>query len=117
MSQRRVPEGKKVIPVTAQEEPSGKAVVAEDIVFDKAERAEHIEKERRQVVAEIETLEASFKEATDEDKERIKTQIADYRERLKVLEMHEDGTTPNGDVRNVGEPASRKFPNAGRQKE
>ena len=102
MNQRRVPEGKQAIPATDQGESSEKPVLAEDIVFDKAEQAEQIEKERQQAAGEIERLEALLKEAADEDKERIRTRIAAYQERLKDLESLGNGAAPDGDGPDAG---------------
>lgn len=87
MNQRRLSEDKKVIPVVVQEESSEKAVIAEDIVFDKAEQAEKVEKEKLQLIGEIEELESSLKDASEEDRDHIKKRIVDARERLKVREQ------------------------------
>jgi small conductance mechanosensitive channel len=62
-------------------------VIAEDIVFDKAEQAEKRAKEKKELIGTIEKLESSLKDAPEEDKGRIKKEIAEGRERLKVLEQ------------------------------
>lgn len=87
MNQRRLSEDRKIIPVTVRDEPSEKPVIAEDIVFDKAEQAENVEKEKQELIGKIEELESSLKEASDEDKEHINKRIVEARERLKVLEQ------------------------------
>jgi small conductance mechanosensitive channel len=87
MNQRRLSEDRKIIPYTVRDESSEKPVIAEDIVFDKAEQAENVEKEKLELIGKIEELEPSLKEASDEDKEHIKKRIVEARERLKVLEQ------------------------------
>jgi small conductance mechanosensitive channel len=87
MNQRRLADDKKIIPTATQEESQETAVIAEDIVFDKAEQAEQKEKERKEWIATIEKLESSLKDAPEEGKEQIKKRIAEGRERLKVLEQ------------------------------
>ena len=87
MNQRRLSEDKKVIPLTVQDELSEKPVIAEAIVFDKAEQAEKVEKEKKELIGKIEELESSLKEASEEDKEPIKKRIVEARERLKFLEQ------------------------------
>ncbi|MGE5247903.1 MAG: mechanosensitive ion channel domain-containing protein [Verrucomicrobiota bacterium] len=97
MSQRRVPEGSRVIPPTVRGEVPEEPVVAEHIVFDKAEQAEHDEREKMQVAKEIEKLEALLKEAPEEGKERIKSRITECSERLKALEREGNRSRPDGD--------------------
>ncbi|TSA00122.1 MAG: mechanosensitive ion channel family protein [Deltaproteobacteria bacterium] len=87
MDQRKLGDDKKIIPVVGQEESSEAQVIAEDIVFDKAEQAEQKEKEEKELIDTIEKLESSLKDAPEEEKERIKTRVAEGRERLKVLEQ------------------------------
>ncbi len=87
MNQRKLSEDKKIIPNADQEESSETPVIAEDIVFDKAEQAEQREKGKNELIGTIDRLESSLKDAPEEDKERIKKQIAEDRERLKVSEQ------------------------------
>jgi small conductance mechanosensitive channel len=86
MAQRRIREEHKIIPETVPVVSGPAAVNAEDIAFDKAERAERTEKEKRSLVEEIEALETSLKDAPEEEKSRAKTRIEACRDRLKVLE-------------------------------
>jgi len=108
MNQRRVPEDRKTIPANVQSAPAEKPVVAEEIVFDKAEQAENAEKERQEAAGEIERLEASLKEAAEGDKEGIKTRIAEYRERLKILDSMKDGALPGGGAGGADGPGNPK---------
>jgi small conductance mechanosensitive channel len=87
MNQRIMSEDRKIIPVAVRDELSEKPVIAEDIVFDKAEQAVNVEKEKQELIGKIEELESSLKEASEEDKEHIKKRIGEARERLKVLEQ------------------------------
>lgn len=87
MNQRRLADDKKVIPIAGIEESSETPVIAEDIVFDKAEQAEQKEKEERELTGTIQKLESSLKDAPEEGKGQIKKLIAEGRDRLKVLEQ------------------------------
>ena len=87
MNQRRVSEDTRILPATVRDESSEQPVIAEDIVFDKAEQAEHVEKEKQELTGKIEELESSLKEASDEDREHVKKRIVEVRARLKVLEQ------------------------------
>lgn len=102
MNQRRLPEDRKVIPVSVPGESSEKPVIAEDIVFDKAEEAEKVEKEKRELTGEVEELESSLKEAPEEDKERLRKRIADARARLKSLEESSGESSPDDHARKPG---------------
>ncbi|MDD3814202.1 MAG: mechanosensitive ion channel [Desulfocapsaceae bacterium] len=87
MNQRRVGDAEKIIPTLVQEEISAPPVMAEDIVFDKAEQAGQIENEKQKLMDAIQELETALKEAPEEEKKRIKDEIAEGRERLKILEQ------------------------------
>ncbi|MBU0664453.1 MAG: mechanosensitive ion channel family protein [Proteobacteria bacterium] len=87
MNQRRVDDAGKIIPTLVQEDLSAPPVVAEDIVFDKAEQAEQTENEKQNLMDEMQELETALKEAPEEEKKRIKDAIAKGRERLKLLEQ------------------------------
>lgn len=102
MNQRRLSEDRKIIPYTVRDESSEKPVIAEDIVFDKAEQAENVEKEKLELIGKIEELEPSLKEASDEDKEHIKKRIVEARERLKVLEQPATELDPDDPVSERG---------------
>ncbi|MBE0604307.1 MAG: hypothetical protein IH611_11885, partial [Deltaproteobacteria bacterium] len=84
---RMLPEDRKIVPVTVQEMSSEKPVVVEDIVFDKAEQAEQIYNESRELVGKIEEMELMLKEASGEEEERTRKRIEEARERLEVLEQ------------------------------
>jgi hypothetical protein len=85
MNQRRVGDSEKIIPTMVQEDLSTQPVMAEDIVFDKAEQAEQTEDEKQKFINNIQELETALKEAPEEEKKRIKDEIAEGRERLKLL--------------------------------
>ncbi|MFH2124332.1 MAG: mechanosensitive ion channel domain-containing protein [Pseudomonadota bacterium] len=87
MNQRRVDDAGKIIPTIGQEDVSTQPVMAEDIVFDKAEQAEQTEDEKQKLINDMQELEAALKEAPEEEKQRIKDEIAEDRERLKILEQ------------------------------
>lgn len=89
MNQRKIDDNTKL------EEPES---LAEDIAFDKAEQAEQLEYEKLQLAKEIEKLEASLKQLTDEDEKKVnKEELENMYERLKALnERPEISETENG---------------------
>ena len=56
-------------------------------MFDKAEQAEQIYSENRELLGKIEEMERSLKEASGEEEERIRKRIEEARKRLEVLEQ------------------------------
>ncbi|MBA3007662.1 MAG: mechanosensitive ion channel family protein [Proteobacteria bacterium] len=87
MNQRPVNDAAKIIPTSVQKDLSSRPVIAEDIVFDKAEQAEQSENEKQKLINDMQELETALKEAPEEEKKRIKDEIAEGRERLKLLEQ------------------------------
>lgn len=87
MNQRRINEDKKVIPIITKTTSINTSVGSEDIVFDKAEQAEQIDKEKQDILNEIERLEPSLKEASEEERKEIKKIIDKKNEQLKELEV------------------------------
>jgi len=87
-NQRRLGEGEKAIPsTTVVNTPDEHQTAAEDIAFDKAEKAEELENQRQQLIREVESLEAALKEITDEEHKKAKQEaIEATRKRLKALE-------------------------------
>jgi len=88
MNQRQMSDKAKIIPpTTAKPKVEKPKPSAEDIAFDKAEKAEKLEKEKKQIRQEIEKQEASLKEASDEEeKKSTQERIKQLAERLKALE-------------------------------
>ncbi|WP_319406377.1 mechanosensitive ion channel domain-containing protein [uncultured Desulfosarcina sp.] len=104
MNQRRMGDDKKVIPKFVREASSEVSAAAEQIAFDKADRAELIENEKQQLTKDLQKMESLLKEASGEDKDRIKSKIAEGRERLKDMEQKQDEL--NVDDRNAEPPAA-----------
>ena len=94
VNQRRPSEDSKAIPILPRVSSNKEVKGGEGLVFDKAEQAEQGEKEKRELTELIETLEASLKDAAEDDKDRIKRDIALARERMKALEQSEDESDP-----------------------
>lgn len=89
MNQRRLDNDTKIIPPvsTVIQPPVESEASAEDIAFDKAEQAEKLEHEKLQLKQEIEKLEASVKDATNEETKKAKQEaIKELQQRLKALE-------------------------------
>lgn len=86
MNQRRVGDDQKIIPVSVAVASVKGSINAEEIAFDKAEQAERTENEKKSLVKNIEELEAALKDASEDDKIRIKETIKGYQQRLKALD-------------------------------
>ena len=81
-------------------------------MFDKADQAEQTEHAKKELGQYIETLEASLKEATEEDEVRIKRDIELARERLSALEQAE-AKSGSEDVDGQVQPGARSKPHRG----
>lgn len=86
MNQRPIADARQVIPKEPSRAPAETLAVAEEVVFDKAVSAEHLEKEKEQLAATIKDYEKLLAESADGDKKRVKERIKECRERLKQLE-------------------------------
>jgi small-conductance mechanosensitive channel len=86
MNQRRLPDDSRIIPAKAKKEPSESVPVAENVVFDKAEEAEQVEKVKQQLMDKIQEGKKDLENASEEDKERIEGMIKECREQLKNIE-------------------------------
>ena len=65
---------------------------AEDIAFDKAERAEQLETEKQQLMDEISRLDEAIKQALDDDeKQTMQAALVDIQARLKLLKETPEG--------------------------
>ena len=97
MTQRRIPEEQKIIPPPVTLSASDKTPIAEEIVFDKAERADQLDEEKQALLVAIKQLEAQLKEADGEAEQGIKRAIEGNRQRLKILEksMDEEQAEPD----------------------
>ena len=89
MNQRRLRDGERAIPsttvVTGPDEPQ---TAAEEIAFDKAERAEELENQKQQLIREMQSLEEALRQITDEEQKKAKEEaIEERRKRLKSLEV------------------------------
>jgi predicted nucleic acid-binding Zn-ribbon protein len=83
-------EEKKVIPPAFAEASPETSSAAEEIAFDKADRAEQIENEKQKLNKELQEMESSLKESSGEEKEQLKSKIAQIRERLEATEHKQD---------------------------
>ncbi len=85
MNQRRLPNDLKIIPPNAKQEPTESNSVAEEVVFDKAEKAEQIEKQKQQLQDKIQEYKTYLENASEENKKRIQEIINEDREQLKII--------------------------------
>ncbi len=89
MNQRRLDKEERILPPHARVEKASlsETTAAEDIAFDKAEKAEKLEDEKQRLVKEIAELESAIKTETDQDhKSDYLSVLEQKRERLKALE-------------------------------
>jgi len=86
MTQRRLPEERKIVPTLQAQDAGDAQPVAETVVFDKAEQAERAEKEKQALEGEVHRLESALKDAPDGEKQRIKEALEEGRKRLADLE-------------------------------
>ncbi len=93
MNQRQLPADRKVVPARVAAAPAA-AGEAEAIVFDKAEQAEQLERDKWQLQRGIEELEAMLKGANDEERAGLKVEQEEYRASLASLENAE---APSGE--------------------
>ncbi len=93
MNQRRIPEDLKIIPVITETNPSEIVAVAEEVVFDKAERAEEVEKEKQLLVDRIQECQSKLEEASGTNKQQLQEIIKECREQLTNMENPEDGSS------------------------
>lgn len=86
MNQRLLQDHLKIIPASMKQKPPEQTSVAEEVVFDKAEQAAQIEKEKQQLIEVIQQYEKDLEEASSADKKRIKEIIKESREQLKLFD-------------------------------
>jgi len=88
MNQRRLSETHSTIPAVPGRAPAEKQTAAEDIVFDKAEEASRIEKDKQQTMNAIKQVKSDMEEEQDEDKRtELQEELSRLNERLKELEQ------------------------------
>ncbi|SCY57175.1 mechanosensitive ion channel domain-containing protein [Desulfoluna spongiiphila] len=87
MNQKKLRDETRVIPpARAVHPPEEEKTLAEDIAFDKAEKAEELERQKQMFLKEIEELESSLNKTTDESAiKKKKDAIETNRKRLKLL--------------------------------
>ena len=85
MNQRPVAEDSKVIPLGKGQQLVSSRIPAETLVFDKAEKAERLEKQKQKLQHKIQTAKTDLENATAEEKEHIQTIIDSSQEALKNL--------------------------------
>jgi len=98
MNQRKVSDNTKIIPsttpMTASAQPESSV---EEIAFDKAEQAEQMENEKLQVMQEIENLEMTLKQVTNEEEKKVQQEVLEkMQEHLKsIKKIAEQSGTAN----------------------
>ncbi|CAA0101402.1 Miniconductance mechanosensitive channel MscM [BD1-7 clade bacterium] len=86
MNQRVLPSDAKVLPAKYYEKQADKSTIqAEDVVFEKAQKAEDMQTLKKRYKAQIQRLEEKLSESEDSAKAEIKADIAKLQERLDIL--------------------------------
>jgi hypothetical protein len=85
-------EGARILPPhSVVDIPPSVSTTAEDIAFDKAEKAERKEQEKQQLIDEIALLEHAIRESTDDEQKKINQANLDVKQgELKALEAMND---------------------------
>jgi small conductance mechanosensitive channel len=89
MNQRKMDDGKKIIPTFVHTAADKEIVDAEGIVFDKAELAAQLEDEKKALIDDIKNLESKLKTTSDESWTKVKASIKTKRERLNIVDHRE----------------------------
>ncbi len=90
MNQRRLPDDLKIIPVMTEKKAPEIVSVAEEVVFDKAERAEQVEKEKQLLLDKIQECQSQLVGASGTDKQQLQDIVIECREQLTAIEKPED---------------------------
>jgi small-conductance mechanosensitive channel len=85
MNQRRLPIDLKVIPVKTKQKPKESSQTAEEVVFDMAEKAEQVEKNKQQLLDTVQVYKEKLETASEGDKKSIQKNIDDILEQLKAF--------------------------------
>ncbi|WP_213181813.1 mechanosensitive ion channel family protein [Desulfosarcina cetonica] len=112
MNQRPMGEDKKVIPPAIAKVSPEKPVEAEQIAFDKADRAELVENEKQKLTKDLQAMESLLKDSSGEDKEQVKLKIAQVRERLKAVAHKQDELSQDGASAESTAPSDADQPRA-----
>jgi mevalonate kinase len=91
MNQRRLPDDSKIIPEPAVQQLPENVSEAEKVVFDKAEKAEQIEKEKQKLLDTIQECKDAMEEVPESEKQQLKDSIRECQERLKEFENSDPG--------------------------
>ncbi len=92
VNQRRMAGDVRIIPECPAEADEETGHAPENIVFDKAEQAEMIEKRKLQLLAELTGLESALAAASEASKPSISSQVQQCREQLAALEAPAPGS-------------------------
>jgi small conductance mechanosensitive channel len=86
MNQRPLPEDRRFIPAApAEPTPKPEESPPEDIMFDKADRAERIESRLSQLRSEIKELEGRLQQAEGEERKRLEENLTQLRKKADIL--------------------------------
>ena len=89
MNQRAVPADVKIIPTVPDQTPQEIVSVAEEVVFDKAERAEQLENKKQLLLDKIKEYRHELEDASATEKDQLQQNIKDNQEQLALMERQE----------------------------
>lgn len=112
MNQRPMPPETKTIPDMHWAKANDERVEAEDIVFDKAEKAQQLSDEKKRTYERIAELEEELKQGAKENQEELKQQLNELKEKLVALKTaitdEEGEASMNGDkTKNDNAPSDK----------
>lgn len=85
MNQRQLASDLRIIPSKQEHTILDSGPAVEDLVFDKAEKAEQYEKSKHELIDKIKQCSVDSEDASEEDRTRIKNLIKQYQEQLEIL--------------------------------
>ncbi|UOD34327.1 mechanosensitive ion channel [Deferribacteraceae bacterium V6Fe1] len=86
MNQRKLPDNLQIIPTRPSKESVKEDVIAEEVLFDKAEKAEKVENIKQQIEEEIDEHKKKIENSSGLDKKIIVDSIKEKKEELKSVE-------------------------------
>ena len=93
MNQRPLPDNVKIIPPVPDHKPQQTASLAEEVVFDKAEKAEQLENEKQLLQGKIKEYKSKMEDASAQEKDQLQQNIKDSQEQLGLMEQREEETS------------------------
>lgn len=112
MNQRRLADDARMIPARAQRAVQDSGAAVEDVVFDKAEKAEQYEKSKHALIDKINACTTAIASAADDERERLKQLMQDYQVQLDTLRSERNERTADDQPNAAAQEAKNSNPAA-----